>query len=157
MEMRVVGLKVASKKDAQHAYKALDAKQDAGETDYYEVVGMWKSESGKVHAKYYGNHDRLIGTAVGALFGAIPAVIGYYVGKHEMPKGKISTRFFDGLSAFVDDGGAAIFALVEEPDAEPLAAFFRETYPGNETELIDPAAFEADVAVLTEEITAAEA
>jgi hypothetical protein len=154
MDLKVVAMKVDSKRDAQHAYKALDDKHDAGETDYYEVLGMWKSDKGKVHSKYYGNHKRLVGTLVGAYFGLIPAVVGYYIGKHEMPKGKMATTFLGDLSGFVDNDGAAIFALVDEADAAPLEAFFTETYPGNETAIIDPSAFEADVAVMAEGVEA---
>ncbi len=152
MDLKIVGLKVGSKHEAQKAYKALDDKHDAGETDYYEVLGMWKSDKGKVHSKYYGNHKRLFGTLVGAYFGLIPAVVGYYIGKHEMPKGKVATAFLDDLAGFVDNGGAAIFALVDDLDAASLVAFFNETYPGNEVDVIDPEAFEADVAVLAEEV-----
>lgn len=151
--MKIVGMKVESKRDAQHAYKALDAQQDAGETEYYEVLGMWKNEKGKVHSKYYGNHERLLGTAVGALFGVIPAVIGYYIGRHEMPKGQVQTKFLEDLAGFVDNDGAAIFVLVDDADADPLVAYFNESYPGNETEVADTDQFQADVAVLEEEVT----
>jgi hypothetical protein len=154
MELKIVGLKTAKKHDAQQAYKALDAQHDAGETDYYEVLGMWKNEKGKVHAKYYGNHDRLAGTVVGLFFGVIPAVAGYYIGKHYEMKGRTSTKFLEGLSAHVDDGGAAIFALVDANEADALAAYFAETYPGSTVDIIDPEPFQADLVILAEEVEA---
>ena len=150
MEFKIVGMKVAEKKDAHRAYKELEEKQDAGETDYYEVIGMWKSDKGKMHAKYFGNHARLIGTVVGAVFGIIPAVVGYYIGRHEMKVGKVSSRFLEGLSEHVDNGGAAIFALVDEADVPSVVAYFEGACPGSEIEIIDPEVFEADVAVLAE-------
>jgi hypothetical protein len=150
MDVRVVGVKVEDKKHAQEAWKTLHARHEAGETDYVEVLGVWKNERGKVHSKYYGNHYRLIGTLVGLYLGVIPAVIGYYVGRHYMFKGKVETKSLDGLGDFVENGGAAIFALVPEGDADALAAWFKETYPGAETEIVDPAAFKADLDALTE-------
>jgi hypothetical protein len=145
MDVKVVGLKVEDKNHAQEAYKTLHARHEAGETDYVEVLGLWKNEKGKVHAKYYGNHYRLAGTVVGLYLGVIPGIIGYYVGRHYMFKGKMTTKALDGLGDFVENGGAAIFVLVPASDAEPLAAWFSETYPGTETEIVDAAIFKADL------------
>ena len=155
MDIRVVGVKVEDKKHAQEAWKALEARHEAGETDYVEVLGVWKNERGKVHAKYYGNHYRLVGTLVGLYFGVIPAVVGYYVGRHYMFKGKVETKALDGLGDFVENGGAAIFALVPEGDAEPLVAWFLENYPGAETEIVDAAVFKTDLDALQAEAEAA--
>ncbi|HET6476564.1 MAG TPA: hypothetical protein VFH93_10870 [Thermoleophilia bacterium] len=155
MDVRVVGLKVEDKKHAQDAWKTLHERHEAGETDYVEVLGLWKNKKGKVHAKYYGNHYRLIGTVVGLYFGVIPGIIGYYVGRHYMFKGKVETKALDGLGDFVENGGAAIFALVPEGDAEPLAAWFLETYPGAETEIVDAAVFKSDLDALQAEAEAA--
>jgi hypothetical protein len=155
MDVRVVGLKVEDKKHAQEAWKTLHARHEAGETDYVEVLGLWKNSRGKVHAKYYGNHYRLIGTVVGLYLGVIPGIIGYYVGRHDMFKGKVETKALDGLGDFVENGGAAIFALVPAGDADALASWFSETYPGTETEIIDPAVFKADIDALQAEAEAA--
>lgn len=155
MDVRVVGLKVEDKEHAQEAWKTLHERHEAGETDYVEVLGLWKSQSGKIHSKYYGNHYRLLGTAVGLYFGMIPAIIGYFVGRHYMFKGKTQTKALDGLGDFVENGGAAIFALVPEGDADSLASWFRETYPGAETEIFDSAAFKADLDALQAEAEAA--
>jgi hypothetical protein len=61
----------------------------------------------------------------------------------------------DGLSTFVENGGAAIFALVPAGDAEPLAAWFGETYPGAAVEIVDPATLKADLDALQAEAEAA--
>ena len=88
--------------------------------------------------------------------GVIPGIIGYYAGRHYMFKGKVETRSIDGLGDFVENGGAAIFALVPSGDAEPLAAWFRETYPSAEVEIIDPATLKADLDALQAAAAAAE-
>lgn len=155
MDAKVVGLRVEDKKHAQEAWKTLHERHEAGETDYMEVLGLWKNERGKVHAKYYGNHYRSVGTVVGLFVGVIPAIIGYYVGRHYMFKGKVETKSIDGLGDFVENGGAAIFALVPAGDAEPLAAWLGETYPGAAIEIVDPATLKADLDALQAEAEAA--
>lgn len=155
MDAKVVGLKVEDKKHAQEAWKTLHERHEAGETDYMEVLGLWKNKRGKVHAKYYGNHYRSVGAVVGLALGVIPGIIGYYAGRHYMFKGKVETKFIDGLGDYVENGGAAIFALVPSGDAEPLAAWFGETYPSAEIEIVDPASLKADLDALQAEVAAA--
>jgi hypothetical protein len=111
MDVRVVGVKVGDKEHAQEAWKALEARHEAGETDDVEVLGVWKNE-----------------------------------------RGEVQTKFLDGLGDFVENEGAAVFALVLEGDAGALAAWSIETYPGAETEIVDPEAFNADLDALSAEV-----
>lgn len=154
MEFKIVGAKVASKKEAQRAYREIEEAEDAGTTDYQEVLGIWKNDKGKFSSKYYGSHARALGTGVGALLGPAPAAIGYFVGKHYMPKGKILTPFMEDLAETVDHDGAAIFVLAPEEEVDSLVETITSSLPGVETVVLDPDDFSSDIATLEEEAKA---
>jgi hypothetical protein len=156
MDFKIVAAKVDSKSDAQRAYREIEDAQDAGTTDFQEVLGIWKNEKGTVRSKYYGNHARSVGTGVGLLLGGpVPAVIGYFVGRHVMPKNKILTPFLEDLDDFVDRDGAAIFVLAAEDEVDALVDTISKSNPQAKTDVLDPDVFRTDLAVMEQEATAA--